>query len=130
MFNASLLGFVGILVGVSLVSVSLGLFDLGFSLGFLGRGLVRSLGGLGVGDRLVLSLDLFDRLLGVRTDSASSGSTAACGAAAAATGAAFFAAPARRARLASDVTVFSRTSSMTAIGALSPWRASTLMMRV
>ena len=36
----------------------------------------------------------------------------------------------RRARSASAVTVFSATSSMTAIGALSPLRGSVLMMRV
>ncbi|COX42029.1 Uncharacterised protein [Mycobacterium tuberculosis] len=40
------------------------------------------------------------------------------------------AAATRRARLASEVTVFSRTSSITAIGALSPLRASILMIRV
>src|SRR5215218_9022102 len=56
MFNASLLGVVGLVFGVSLVGLSLvgvSLCDLGF-------------GGLGVGDRLVLRLDLLDRLLGNR----------------------------------------------------------------
>ena len=62
--------------------------------------------------------------------SAASGSTAACGTAAAATGASAFLAARLVARLASEATVFSRTSSITAIGALSPLRASTLMIRV
>ncbi len=36
----------------------------------------------------------------------------------------------RRARSASSVTVFCDTSSITAMGALSPWRGSVLVMRV
>src|SRR6186997_2635893 len=49
-FNTSLLGVVGLVLGVGILGVSL--FDLGFGLG-----------GLGVGDRLVLGLDLLDRFL-------------------------------------------------------------------
>ena len=133
MARAMSLGLVGIL-GVGLTGVrclgllSCSFFDLSLGLGGLGlfnRGVLcfRLL------DRgLVGSLDVLDR--SPRTRLLGQASTAACGAAAAATGAAFLLAAVRRARLASDVTVFSRTSSMTAIGALSPWRASTLMMRV